>query len=269
VTRTLIERLEATSAGAARRLVAAATDVAPEPLAEAVAFGRGALIAMGTGRYVNRAIGISLDELGGAALDRVADWYRGRQLPTMIEVSAWAARDSVAALAGHGYTPAWFRAMFVRPCDPRALDPTPHGIEVVAVESEHDAERWRTVFAAGFSVTDPEAVAVSDEFARIDRAVPTAQQFLALIDGVAVGCCSVTAVDGVAWLGATATLPDSRGRGVQRAMVRRRLAHAEAAGCDLAAATALPDGASARNLARLGFTLVQHQVVMAAPGPRP
>ena len=141
------------------------------------------------------------------------------------------------------------------------------GVEVVPVRTDDDAARWRAAFSAGFGVTDPVAVRVSDEFARADHRIAGSGQCLALVGGEVQGCGSVNVVDGVGWLGAASTMPHARGRGVQAAMVRHRLEHARHAGADLAAATAVPTGASARNLVRLGFQLVQHQLVVAAPAP--
>ena len=69
-------------------------------------------------------------------------------------------------------------------------------------------------------------------------------------------------IDAVGWLGGAATLPENRGRGLQQALVEQRLRLAAAEGCDLAAATALPDGQSARNLVRFGFRLLYTQVVL-------
>ena len=85
---------------------------------------------------------------------------------------------------------------------------------------------------------------------------------VALVDGVPAACGSLSVVDGVGWLGGAATLPAFRGTGLQTALVRHRLRLAAAAGCTFAAATALPDGQSARNLERLGFRLAYTQAVL-------
>ena len=261
VTRSLVDRLEASTAKAGELLVCAMAAGSPDSKADALPFGRGALLSMGPGRYVNRAVGVTIDDIGAAEADRLEAWFRQRELAPMVEVSAWASSTTVTTLAQRHYVPAWFRAMFVMPCRTDAL-PNVAGVSVVPVGSDDEAATWREVLAAGFDVTDPTARAVSDEMAHADRAVTSGQQFLALIDGRAAGCGSVVMADGVAWLGAGATLPEFRRRGVQAAMVRHRVAYAEAASCDLAAATAVPDGASARNLSRLGFALVQHQLVL-------
>jgi len=261
VTRSLVDRLEVSTAKAGELLVLAMAAGSPGSTAEAMPFGRGALLSMGPGRYVNRAVGVTIDDIGAAEADRLEAWFRQRELPPMIEASAWASSTTLTTLAERRYVPAWFRAMFAMPCRSDAL-PNVAGVSVVPVRSDDEAATWRAVLAAGFDATDSTARAVSDEMARADRAVTSGQQFLAVIDGRAAGCGSVIMADGVAWLGAGATLPEFRRRGVQTAMVRHRVEYAEEASCDLAAATAVPDGASARNLSRLGFALVQHQLVL-------
>ena len=105
----------------------------------------------------------------------------------------------------------------------------------------------------------------SDEMARAEHAVPGATAYLADLDGTTVGCASLTPESGVAWLGGAATIPFGRRRGVQGALVRHRLAVAATSGCDLAVVTAMPAGQSARNLARLGFTLAYCQAVLTRP----
>ena len=263
VTRQLVARLEASSAHAAMLLVRAIDAGAPGTGADHLPFGRGVLVASGAGRYVNRAVGISLDEILQADLQPIEAWYLQRRLRPMIEVSAWAPASTLATFAASGYGPAWFRAMLVHQVRPRRQRSEP--ASVVAVETEEDAARWRSAFSEGFNVTQPEALEVSDEHARADRRIDGARQFLAIVGGTIAGCCSVTLANGIAWLGAAATIPAHRHQGVHATMVRHRLDYAHDNGCDLAAVTALADGASARNLVRLGFQLVQHQLVLQAP----
>jgi hypothetical protein len=57
------------------------------------------------------------------------------------------------------------------------------------------------------------------------------------------------------------TVPAYRRRGVQGALVRRRMTAAYESGCDLAVVTAIPSGDSARNVARLRLTLAYCQAV--------
>ncbi len=94
-----VDRLEASSAQAAILLVRALDAGAPGSGAEYLPFGRGALIASGAGRYVNRAVGIRLD-------------------------SEWAPSGTLATLAGRGYGPARFRAMLVHEVGPQRASRT-------------------------------------------------------------------------------------------------------------------------------------------------
>ena len=99
------------------------------------------------------------------------------------------------------------------------------------------------------------------------HAVAGATAYLADLDGAPVGCAALTPERGIGWLGGAATVPSGRRRGVQGALVRHRMAVAAAAGCDLAVVTAMPAGDSARNLARLGFTLAYCQAVLTKVRP--
>ena len=77
-----------------------------------------------------------------------------------------------------------------------------------------------------------------------------------------MGCGSIIPESGIGWIGGATTVPAYRRRGVQGALVRRRMTAAYESGCDLAVVTAVPSGDSARNVARLGFTLAYCQAVL-------
>jgi MOSC domain-containing protein YiiM/ribosomal protein S18 acetylase RimI-like enzyme len=81
-------------------------------------------------------------------------------------------------------------------------------------------------------------------------------RFVAEIDGRPVAAGSVHTHHGVGWLRAGSVLPEFRGRGLQRALIAARADHARRAGCDLVGASTVEDGASARNVERLGFRRV-------------
>ena len=86
--------------------------------------------------------------------------------------------------------------------------------------------------------------------------------FVALVDGAPAACGSLNPVDGVGWLGGAATRTEHRGKGLQTSLLKHRLRVARVLGCSIAAATALPDGQSARNLEGLGFDLLYTQAVL-------
>jgi GNAT superfamily N-acetyltransferase len=254
----LVRRLEASAAKATLRL----TDRLPS--ADGVPFGDGALIAMSVGRYVNRAMGVTLSELSTVDLDEIEQFYADRGLSPMFEVSSWAKSATIEELAARQYVPQWFRGMYA--VNPGA-QPVDESVTIEEVSSE-TLGVWQDVLARGNEVSGEEATHTSDEFALANRAMPDSADFLAFIDGKPVGSGSLQVVDSIGWVGGAATLPSHRGRGVQTALLLHRIHLAATLGCELVAATAIPSGASARNMHRLGFTHVQTQVVMSKPAGR-
>jgi len=73
---------------------------------------------------------------------------------------------------------------------------------------------------------------------------------------------NVLAAGGIALLCGAGTLPAHRRRGVQAAMLLRRLSAAAQAGCDLAVVTTLPGSKSQQNVQRLGFELLYSRAIL-------
>ena len=258
-------RLRRTEAKAAVA-VAIAMAAAGNDGARSERLGDGALVSLGPGRYVNRAIGVGPD-LDDAELDTMERFFGEGGLPASAQLSSWASEATLDRLSARGYSPRWFRSVFAAtlPLAPApAPNPGPGGaVEIVTVR-DGDVEQWLDVLAAGNEITTPEARAVSDEHGRAAHGAAGSTDLLAIVDGQAVGCGSLQVASGVGWVGGAATLPSHRGRGVQGALLHHRARVAAEAGCDVIAATALPAGASARNLTRHGLRLVDTQMVVTA-----
>jgi len=256
----LVRRLESTSARASLDLVEAIKSLDPSSAAEGRELLGGALVAMGRGRYVNRAIGVTMNELSATDLDEIDNFFVERRLPPMVELSSWAPASTLAELGQRNYAPAWFRSVFARALSATVSSSTPD-LRIDRVNDD-DAEQWLDVFTRGFEAEHGELRVANDEIGRANRILPHSQTFLAFVDGQAAGCGSMQVVDGVAWLGAAATVPAFRRRGVQAALVGHRLRLAVDLGCDLAAVSALANGPSARNIVRLGLQHIHSQVVV-------
>jgi GNAT superfamily N-acetyltransferase len=85
--------------------------------------------------------------------------------------------------------------------------------------------------------------------------------YLARLDGQPVAYGTMFVADnGVGVCAAAATLPAARGRGCQTALLRRRIADAARAGCDLVVVQASPGSGSQRNLQRVGLALAYTRV---------
>jgi GNAT superfamily N-acetyltransferase len=213
------------------------------------------LVALGPGRYVNRLCGLGTAEVDVADAGAIEDFFAQYGVAPCIEVTPWASASLLQLLRDRGYTPSAFRNVYVRaarPVDDAGLPGPAITIEPVTPDN---LDRWLTVMAAGVSAGSGPARATSDEYCRARFSMPAGRNFIASIDGVPAGCGSVETADGIAWLGGMATVPAYRERGVQSALIRHRVGLAAAEGVDLVASSAVPDGGSARNLARHGFQL--------------
>jgi GNAT superfamily N-acetyltransferase len=226
--------------------------------------GDGVLVALGPGRYVNRAIGVGPD-LEDGHLDVIERFFSPRGLRASVQLTSWASDATLERLAARGFRPQWFRSVFAAALPGPDVSSHPDGIEIVDVD-DRDLDEWLDVLADGNEVTTAEDRVISDEFGRAAHRMPGAANVLAIADGHAVGCGSLRVASGVGLLGAAATRPGHRGRGVQSALLRHRVRLAAERGCDLVAATALPPGASARNLLRHGLHLIDTQLVVTAGG---
>jgi GNAT superfamily N-acetyltransferase len=100
------------------------------------------------------------------------------------------------------------------------------------------------------------------ERAERDFVAAGARTYLALLDGVVAGGGGLRITDGVAQLVGASTAPEHRRRGVQSALMTKRLADAAGAGCDIAVVTTAPGSKSQQNVQRQGFHLLYTRAVL-------
>lgn len=259
----LVRRVEHSAAEVGARQALALATRSPSSGAAAEPCDGGSLLSFGHGRYVNRAVGLGLGGTDAAeivaALDR---FYDSRSMPPSVEISPWATEDLLGELASADYRLERFRNVYVR-----ALASLPEEPEVSIVRIDAGST-LRHHILAGDTEPGSEARRISDEYCDAAGFVDGAVDLVALVDAEPAACGSLNMIDGVGWLGGAATLSAHRGRGLQSALVARRLRLATEHGCTFAAATALPDGQSARNLERLGFRLAYTQAVLTRRGSR-
>jgi GNAT superfamily N-acetyltransferase len=257
----LMELVMKTSAGFGADTAAAFRSADPDDPALSQPLGSGALVSWGSGRYVNRAIGVSLDPLDDDDLDELEAFYDSRGVPPSIEVLSWARPDLLPRLVARRFVPIRFNDLFV--IDPSRAVGAQTSIDIRRVD-DAIAARWSDAFVVGFATT-PEDEALNRELTTVVRLVPHSVHLLAEIGEAIAGCGSLYPQGQVGWIGGGATLPDYRRRGVQAALLDERLAYARHVGCTVAAATAVAGSQSSRNMQRLGFTLAATILIMTRP----
>ena len=198
-------------------------------------------------------------EVTSADVDRVEEFFRSRGVLCAIVVSPLADASLLALLAPRGYRIQEFNSVLIRPIRPDEPFTQRAGVTVERVTPETATPYTRAV-ARGFSEFGPVPEEVFAGFA----VLPGALAFLARIDGEIVGGCGGRIIPEarIAALFGTATLPEYRRRGVQSALIARRLHEAADAGCEYAVVSTLPGSGSQRNMERRGFRLAYTKLVM-------
>jgi hypothetical protein len=220
---------------------------------------------------VNKMIGAGFDGLPGEAeLAALEDRFRERQAPLQAEVATLADPAFAALLSGRGYRLQGFENVLGRRIT--AADGRPRegaGFEIRPVEpAELDA--WVDVSVTGFAAPDLQGVAgeplpppdALDATIREFAEAPGFRRYAAWVDGRMAGAANLRLDAGLALLCGAATLPEFRRRGIQTAFLRRRLADALAAGCDMALVTTAPGSKSQENSSRQGFALLYSRALL-------
>ncbi len=206
-------------------------------------------VYFGPGHMLNQGLALGLDgPLDAAQLDRLEAVLGA---PTVVELAAGADPSAAALLAARGYRIQAFQQVWMRDLDPAERFILPPEVEVRPFRPGEADLFTRTVFA-GFSETDDLASVDPSGFGA-STATEGTTCFLAFVDGHPAGGGTVAVSGDVAVLSGTAVLPRFRGRGLQGALIRARLAHGRDRGCVLAASATLPANASQASLLRAGF----------------
>jgi len=199
----------------------------------------------GEGHPLNQALGL-LDALSEAEVENIERFLGS---PTVLELSPAADPSLWPLLARRGYRVHQFQQLWVtalRPASPRADTPS------IRPVLPNDAETFNRVVGAGFAeVSDWRPF---EPPFRTPLDVPGITGFLAYVEGEPAAGGLLGVVEGVALLSGDAVLPQFRGRGLQKQLIRTRLERAIELGCDIACAGTVPMTASQHSYEACGFT---------------
>jgi GNAT superfamily N-acetyltransferase len=215
--------------------------------------------------WANQACALGLDRpVTEAELDRLVAFYVSRGVEPVIEVCPFADASLVDGLARRAFSVRYFENVMARPLAPdEALDAT-LDVELVAVDVADQAQvrAFIEVSTSGFRPLDQPVPESLFELSRRVVEHPRCESYLALIEGQPVGGGTVEILPPLAALFGTSVLPGFRRRGVQGALIRRRLAHARGAGCTVATIQSRPGIPTERNALRAGFSVIYTKVTM-------
>lgn len=231
----------------------------------------------GAGSFLTQSFGFgTCGEASAEALGELEAFFHDRGAEPMHEVSPIADPAVLGLFASRGYRVVELTSILWQPLDASMAGGglasggdargdagddaggdtrrAPRGTMQVRIVSGDGIARWADTSARGWG-DQPGAAEFVRDFAPVAGAAAGTHCFLAEVDGEPAGAGTLAMHDGVAILAGASTVPTFRGRGVQKALLQARLAHAAAHGCDLATMGALPGSASQRNAERQGFRI--------------
>ena len=248
----------------------------------------GGILAGGPpGTWINAAIGGGLEEPTGSsredetAVDRLIEFYRSRGVEPRIEIAPQVRPALLDALANRAFVVRRFLSLFVRDLEslpPAASVRLPEGVgfSIVDPNDEPSGRRWAEVSARNFAPARPIRDAEIELGLRIVRH-PRCVAVQARASGAVVGGAAFEVGPGpeqsplVARHGRIAALfgavvePEWRRRGIQQALIERRLSLAVERGIRFVTISSHPGVATERTARRCGFELACTKVVLVRP----
>jgi hypothetical protein len=250
----LSQRLERAEGHACAQYAEARRRLFPDSDAEWMECAGAYAIFDGIESPVTQTFGLGIfQELSPAALDVIEHFFLDRGAPVLHEVSPFAGVAALDTLCARNYRPVELSNVLCQPVE-RPVTEEQSGINVRVIVPE-EAQLWSDVSAKGWSHEHPELRDFLLDVGAISATREDSLCFLAEYDG-RPGAAGVLCIhEGVALFGGSATVPELRRRGLQAALLHKRMCYAFDHGCDLAMMVAQPGSDSQRNAERKGFRI--------------
>lgn len=230
----------------------------PEFGIETRTLGSGFLGYSGVSGGLSEAVAIGIDcDVSQGVVDEVTEFFRSHNAASRIVTSPLSNPELAQLLARSGYVPAEYQNALVADLD--------------VLEGEHDAritelvdvEQWANASAQGF-FDETDLDEVMRKIAILIATGGATALEVREAGAVVATACYAFEQEGIA-LFAASTLPAHRRRGLQRAMIRERIARAKDAGKRYARVAAAPLGDSERNFRALGFVPLYTRITWELP----
>ncbi len=193
-------------------------------------------------------------------LDHIEAFYRSHKAPAQVDLCPLHDPAVFEMFKQRGYSITELNNVLYRKLDAKEkLPPPPAGSEIRPSRLEEASTAGKIVETAFFPEGAPEAFqGLIAPFYQMEQALA----FVASIDGQLVACGTglVIPEHKIFALCGAGTLAAFRGRGLQTALLRARMAAAVAAGCEYAVVVTQGGSISQRNAERLGFRVAYSKV---------
>lgn len=223
----------------------------------------GHMVFAGLGSPIGRATGVGLDRLLTADdLNRIEEFYRQHKAPSQVDLTPMHEPAVFEMCKDRGYAIAELNNVLYRKLDPGEKFPDPATECEIRRSYADESEITGTIVeSAFFPEGAPEAFqGLIEPLYQMENALA----FVAVVGGKPVACGTglVVREHRVFAVCGAGTLTAYRGRGLQTALLRARLAAAVAAGCEYAVVVTQGGTTSQRNAERMGFCLAYSKVTV-------
>lgn len=201
--------------------------------------------------FMNRVMGLFPEDTGHVG--DILAFYRHLGIRPWFELIPAEGFESLAdALTAGGASHIGFHTdLYGLPDSSRAeLRP---GVDIRTIDAA-EAELFSDTLLRGFELTEDELRVAKNDHAAWAR-FEGWHLYLATVDGKPAAAAVLVVRGGIGLLASAATVPAFRGRGCQTALIRRRIADAAEAGCELIAGEAAFASTSQRNMEREGLRI--------------
>jgi GNAT superfamily N-acetyltransferase len=235
----------------------------------AMPLGGGAAVYTGTASPINKVIGIGFGPIADTEWDEVERRFANKCCAVRVELSTLSDTTIAQALTRRGYVLEEFENVLAFDLARTPLPAAPETDGLAVTRDDRDPRSWMDVVIEGFRHPDgspQSSESFPDEALRQVYADlgawPGFARYLAFVNDVAAGGGALRVHGNIAQLCGASTLPRFRRRGIQTALLRRRLADARAQGCAMATVTTQPGSKSHHNAQRQGFELLYPRAVL-------
>ncbi|KAL4862482.1 hypothetical protein BDV12DRAFT_190400 [Aspergillus spectabilis] len=264
--------IEAAEASFLRSQVQTASRLFPDNGFTAIPLGNG--IAGTTKRSfdwkLNRVSGLGMDgPVSETDIDRIERFYGRLNIQPYIDVCPFAHSSTMDVLRARGYSSCGGLNVHTLPLmEYEVGDEQTEDIDITRVFGEEDKTQFVNSSIEGFE-SGGRDLELRRTLAHTATLQPEARVYLAEINGQVAGGAGMaflsTRFGRVAELYISSTVPKFRGKGVQTALLRKRLAEAKNSGIGIAVVNTWPGSASVRNVDRVGFKLVYTRGIFTRP----
>jgi GNAT superfamily N-acetyltransferase len=223
----------------------------------------GHMVFAGLGSPIGRATGVGLDRpITAEDLDTIEAFYRKHKAPSQVDLTPLHGPEVFEMFKERGYSIAELNNVLFRKLERGERFPDPPAQCTIRRSFQQEAEATGAIVESAFFPDGaPEAYrGLITPLYQMEDALA----FVATIDGKPVACGAglVIRAHRIFALAGAGTLTEYRGRGLQTALLRVRMAAAIGAGCEYAAVVTQGGTISQRNAERLGFRVAYSKVTV-------